>query len=204
MSIWPWSDVVSYIHRYTDISRRKEANVLELGCGAGANIPFFDSLGVNYYGMDGSEYVIQILKEKFPNYAKKLKVGDFSERVPFDITFDVVFDRAALTHNSTDGILKTLQNIYPLLASNGAYIGIDWFSTKHDDFTLGEYYDDFTKVMKNIPGQFHELGKVHFSSKEHLLELFKDFHMKVMEEKIIETVLPKKQCFSSWNFVAYR
>lgn len=39
MSIWPWSDLISYIKRYTEGVSGK--SILELGCGAGANIPFF-------------------------------------------------------------------------------------------------------------------------------------------------------------------
>ena len=38
MSIWPWSDLVSYVMRYTKINENYK--VLEIGCGSGANIPF--------------------------------------------------------------------------------------------------------------------------------------------------------------------
>ena len=38
MSIWPWSDLISYVMRYTKINASYK--VLEIGCGAGANIPF--------------------------------------------------------------------------------------------------------------------------------------------------------------------
>ena len=51
-SIWPWSKVVSLVSRSCkDLSGK---NVLEIGCGAGANIPFFISKKVNYYGIEGS------------------------------------------------------------------------------------------------------------------------------------------------------
>ena len=39
LSTWPWSDLVSYVKRFTKLD--KNSKVLELGCGAGANIPFF-------------------------------------------------------------------------------------------------------------------------------------------------------------------
>ena len=42
-SRWPWSDVVSYVMRYVR-PQNKKIKVLELGCGAGANIPFFQSV----------------------------------------------------------------------------------------------------------------------------------------------------------------
>lgn len=40
MSKWPWSDLVTYVMRYSDV-RKPNFRVLELGCGSGANIPFF-------------------------------------------------------------------------------------------------------------------------------------------------------------------
>jgi len=39
MSLWPWSDLISYVMRYCKPTSNY-FNVLELGCGAGANIPF--------------------------------------------------------------------------------------------------------------------------------------------------------------------
>ena len=37
LSIWPWSDLVSLVMRHKPI--KENFKVLELGCGAGANIP---------------------------------------------------------------------------------------------------------------------------------------------------------------------
>ncbi len=67
-SIWPWSDVVSYVMRYARPKKGQITRVLELGCGAGANIPFFLSFGseMQYFGIDGSHHVIERLKEKYP------------------------------------------------------------------------------------------------------------------------------------------
>ena len=50
MSIWPWSDLVSSFMKLYD-HKKSKINVLEIGCGAGANIPFFMNLNVNYFGM---------------------------------------------------------------------------------------------------------------------------------------------------------
>ena len=47
-SVWPWSDVVSYVMRYARPDR-SPFRALELGFGAGANISFFRSIGVDYY-----------------------------------------------------------------------------------------------------------------------------------------------------------
>ena len=49
LSIWPWSDLVSLVHKNCkSIITKRDGKVLELGCGAGANIPLFLSLNLNY------------------------------------------------------------------------------------------------------------------------------------------------------------
>ncbi len=46
-TLWPWSDLVSLVSRHCcPISSPEKFNMLELGCGPGANIPFFLSLKV--------------------------------------------------------------------------------------------------------------------------------------------------------------
>ena len=64
LSIWPWSDIVSLVSRFCNkIINNKNSKVLELGCGAGANIPFFLSKKNQYFGIDKSEYIINFLKK---------------------------------------------------------------------------------------------------------------------------------------------
>ena len=91
MSIWPWSDLVSYVYRYAKPTT-DDFKVLEIGCGAGANIPFFKHLGVKYYAIDGSESIVKQLKESFPEYKNSIVVGDFTREIPFDEQFDLVVD----------------------------------------------------------------------------------------------------------------
>ena len=45
MSVWPWSDLVSYVMRYARPKDPSNCKVLELGVGAGANIEFFYGSG---------------------------------------------------------------------------------------------------------------------------------------------------------------
>lgn len=87
--------------------------------------------------------------------------------------YDVIVDRASMTHNTTLGIRSGLKHLAKHLGVGDKYIGIDWFSTCHSDYLLGEVVDEFTRC--NIPeGQFVGLGNVHFSTKEHILELFSE------------------------------
>lgn len=202
LSIWPWSDLVSYVMRYCR-NRGSHFKVLEIGCGAGANITFFKDLGVQYYTVDGSEEIVRRMKEKFPDIADHMVSCDFTENIPFPFEFDLVVDRASLTHNATKDIKRSLDLIYTKIKIGGKFIGIDWFSTAHSDFNkAAAFVDDFTR-NGYVEGQFANLGSVHFSDRSHLIQLFHRFAVTVMEHKTIHQEIPDtNHTFASWNFVA--
>lgn len=205
LSIWPWSDLISYVKRYCKYLT-PSSNVLELGCGAGANIPFFLSLPVNYFAIEGSSSMVNNLLKKFPKLNGRLVNADFTKSIPFDERFDLIIDRASLTHNSTQSILACLELIRQKLKSGSKYIGIDWFSTDHSEYANREAIeiDKYTKTGYKT-GQFAGVGSVHFSDKNHLMELFCDFDMEILELKIIYRKVPNDDYkFASWNFVAVK
>jgi hypothetical protein len=202
LSTWPWSDLVSYFHRYAK-PFSFETKILEIGFGAGANVPFFRTLGVDYSGIEGSQTIYSKVFESFPGLSDKLYLGDFLS-YEFPEVYDVIIDRASMTHNSTLAINNGLKHLSKYLAVGGKYIGIDWFSTCHSDYLLGEVIDEFTKF--NIPeGQFIGVGNVHFSTKEHILQLFSDagFRVTRLEHKQSISEIPNiGHLFASWNLVA--
>jgi len=196
--------LVSYVMRYVRPTG-KEFTVLELGCGAGANIPFFLSLGVQYYAIEGSSSVIKKLHDKFPQIKKNLVSGDFTQDMPFNTNFDLVVDRSSVTHNTEDGIRNCLKIVHNKLQSEGKYVGIDWFSLLHSDYVKGQKDSDVFTKTGYAHGQFASVGRVHFSNKEHLVDLFKDFDILVLEHKEIKTEIPvNEKIFASWNLVAQK
>ena len=206
LSIWPWSDLVSLVHRNCkSIITRRDGKVLELGCGAGANIPLFISLNLNYHAVEGSKAIVERLKKKFPEIENNIVSGDFTLGHSFGNDFDLIFDRASITHNSTKGIKSTLKIIADSLKPGGLFIGSDWFSTNHSDFNHGSKIDDeFTKT-NFTSGQFSGVGKVHFSTKEHIIDLFSDFEVLLLEEKNYQQKFPyDDHCVGLWNIVAKR
>jgi SAM-dependent methyltransferase len=203
-SAWPWSDVVSYVLRYCK-ERNSNFKVLELGCGAGANIPFFKSLGVKYYGIEGSQSIVNRLIERYPEYSDRIIQGDFTQDIPFDEKFDLVIDRASLTHNTGEAISNCIDLVKKKLAANGKFIGIDWFSTLHSDYQLGDQYDDDYTRTNIATGQFEGVGKVHFSDRAHISKLFDGFELTQLEHKLNKIEIPEsKHVFASWNFVAVK
>lgn len=202
LSTWPWSDLVSYVMRYARPSG-PEYSVLEIGCGAGANIPFFIKLGVRYYAIEGSPYIVRKLQAEFPELEKNIVTGDFTEVIPFSEEFDLVVDRSSLTHNTTSAIKRCLALVYEKLKPGGKFIGIDWFSTLHSDYDAGIDDGDSYTRKDYTTGQFAEVGRVHFSDKAHIAELFENFHLDILEHKVIKRELPESDhVFATWNFVA--
>jgi SAM-dependent methyltransferase len=211
ISIYPWTDLVSYVMRYGNIDKyenRKDFKVLELGCGVGANIPLFYKLGVDYYAIEGSQTAIDLILDYY-YLDNKIKVDDFCKAIDFDIKFDLIVDRAAVTHNTTDDIKNCLDIVYNKLKPNGKFIGIDWFSMNHSDYisidcNLYNFKDVYT-CCNFKEGQFKDVGKVHFSNEKHINKLFSNFKVEILEEKIIKKLVPISEDnyqFASWNFVA--
>jgi hypothetical protein len=88
------------------------------------------------------------------------------------------------------------------MKKNSLYIGIDWFSTKHDEFKKNvKKIDRYTRTDFK-KGQFAHVGPVHFSNKSHILKLFGKFEIIILEQKTVVTEIPKKKNFALWNFVA--
>ena len=201
MSIWPWSDLISAVMK--NKPKNENFKVLELGCGAGANIPFFTSLDADYYAIEGSEEIVKKLHKKYPQYKNNIIVGDFTKKIPNE-KFDLIIDRASLTHNNQMAINQCLNLCYEQLSNSGKFIGIDWFSTKCSDYKKGKQAEDvWTKFDFEEEGWFTGLGKIHFSDKKHLLDLFKKFEIISLAHKDLFHEIPDKNLkFSTWNFVA--
>ena len=204
LSIWPWSDIVSLVHRHCkQLISSSGVKVLELGCGAGANIPLFLALGWSYYAIEGSPTVVAKLHHRYPNLVNNILLGDFTAKMPFDQAFDLVIDRASLTHNTTPSIINALEMSWRSLKSGGIFIGSDWFSVNHSDYSQGDKTEDIYTRANYLKGQFLGVGKVHFSDEFHIRSLFKKFEILYLEEKLISSYEPKNDHqFASWNFVA--
>jgi SAM-dependent methyltransferase len=204
LSVWPWSDIVSLVHRHCKpLIVAKGGRVLELGCGAGANIPLFLALGMDYYAIEGSPTIVAQLHQRYPHLVDNIRVGDFTSDQPFDGNFDLVIDRASLTHNNTSSIKNALRISFDALKPGGVFIGSDWFSTNHTDYLGGEVADDKYTRTSHSKGQFVGVGRVHFSDEAHLRDLFSKFEILFMEEKLTRRYEPHdNHQFASWNIVA--
>lgn len=207
LSIWPWTDMVILVNRFANPSAFAENKpaALEIGCGAGANIPFIKSMGFDYYGIDGSATAINICRNHFPELKKNLVVGDFSKDLGFKRKFSLIIDRASLTSNPRSNIFKILSNISKGLNKDGKFVSVTLYSDKHFWFNTGEILfsqDYFTRGNFN-DGPFKGIGWVHFFNRQEIEDCFIHFDIEFLEH------VEKKSCIGNtedgtafWNLVA--
>lgn len=96
--------------------------VLDLGCGPGHYTRFFSDQGMTTVGIDYSDEMIRIAKEKYETDSHtKFEVGDMRDLgklFPAN-SFDGVWANASLLHISPDEIGETLDAIFTITANNG-------------------------------------------------------------------------------------
>ncbi|MBQ4846320.1 class I SAM-dependent methyltransferase [Pseudoalteromonas sp. MMG005] len=178
MSVWPWSEIVSGSLRHTNLRNASEKfAILEVGCGAGANFPFFLTHCPNVYGMDGSSFIIEQLKERYPSIAGNLHTCDFTKPWPISHQFDLIVDRGASVHNGHKDIQRYLNQAYEQLKEGGIMLITDWFSTEHSDYEKApESIDKYTKSGYTW-GPFAGVGSVNFFDAELIHTLVQQFEI---------------------------
>jgi len=202
LSVWPWSDLVSSVMHFAEPANEK-LRVLEIGCGAGANIPLFDSLNADYYGIDGSATIIEKLKQAFPDKSHQLHACDFTKEFYFDGPFDLIIDRGSLTHNCDADIRKSINLAFLALRKSGKLISVDWFSSEHSGNTAGEPGDDPYTRINFQTGPLIGTSIAHFSDQENIEDIFSKWTIVRLDHRTATPVIPKAGNFSaSWNIVA--
>ena len=205
LSIWPWDEVIALTHR--NFKQKDNMVVLELGCGAGANIPFFSSIGAKYYAIEGSAHIVERLQNSFKSDKIHITCGDFTKGFGFEEIIgrvDLIIDRSAVTHNSTESIKSVVKLANQYLKPGGKFIGFDWYSLDSDYFKTSDKItiDDYT--FKFNSGLLAGYGNVHGSDPAHIKDLFSEFKIEYLTHNIKTELMPTPFRYSSFSFVAVK
>lgn len=187
-SVWPWTDLISCCERYVwpRIDSDHTPRVLELGAGVGANIPYFLSKKCDYYGIDSSLESVRLITQAFPQMAKRVRVADFTQEIPFSETFDVIVDRGSVTCNSLSGIQSCLDLVTEKLNPNGLFVGVTWYSNKHTSSNAGVPWsqEDRSTRREINEGPLSGIDPVHFTDEKELRELFSELTLSLLVESV--------------------
>ena len=167
-----------YGHMINIFLRKMPKDVLDIGCGAGINLPlskWFDF--VNYTGIDYAEKTLEHSKNVYPRV-------NFEVQDAFNLNLKQKFDLAIISgvlilYKEESDRLKLLENAKNYLKDDGFLIAIVW-----KDSWLLKYSIKLSRVIakiKNIKLPEDFMG-VHFSQKE-AMDMFEKANFKV-EEKI--------------------
>jgi ubiquinone/menaquinone biosynthesis C-methylase UbiE len=157
-------------------AERKNINILEVGCGPGANVWFLGREGFNVSAIDGSSTAIKLLRQRLDSEKigyDQLEVGDIL-KLPFESNkFDAVIDNECIYCNNLENSRKIIQEVKRVLKPGGLFYSRT-FST---DQSIGEAEE--MQVRKGIlefetvsDGPLKGKGFVRLSNEQSIKDLY--------------------------------
>ena len=168
--------------------------VLDLGCGNGRNIVYFNEKLTDYYGVDNSVELIKLAKKKYPQ--KNFRVDDALNLSFAGSFFDKVYGIAVLHQIPSEKLrLKFLREVERVLKPKGLLVLTVWklYRIDHLILTLKSYF------MKMINKSKLDYGDIlipwgdkieryyHFFSEKELRELIKKADFKLIESGVVKS-----------------
>lgn len=204
-----YRDVLNTI--YNQIRVKNEAKILDIGFGTGVLTKRLYDDGYEIWGIDFSEKMIEISREKMPE--AKLIQYDFSKGIPdelVDENFDFIISTYALHHLNETEKVKFLTKLLDLLNNKGMIlIGDIAFETRkmHDKCKsdCGEdNWDDeeFYLVFDEIEKSFKEVEFTQISHCAGVLRLSNKIVDKrnILDDEVFTYKITKdKKVFISWR-----
>ncbi|MFA6422514.1 MAG: class I SAM-dependent methyltransferase [Candidatus Buchananbacteria bacterium] len=107
---------------------KDRGSVLDLGCGNGRMAKLFENTGISYLGIDNSQELIKIGKERFKDHKNiSFEVGDVVDLHLADNSCDLILMIAALHHIPTKELrLKILADIYKAMKNDSVLVLYNW------------------------------------------------------------------------------
>lgn len=178
---YPPEDLVRFMARkFSHLDRPGDTRVLEVGCGAGANIWFLAREGYQVAGIDGSEKAVDLARKRLeeecvPGIAERadLRQGNFATLPWTHETFDAVVDIEAIYANTMATIRATITEVHRVLKPRGYFFG-KMFSTQTSGHQTGEEIELNTSLNPTVGG-CAGFGLSHFFTEGELRELFSEF-----------------------------
>lgn len=146
--------------------------VIDVGCGNGRLYQLLAEKQVEYIGVDQSEELLKIAREKFP--AGRFLLREMTNTLLPENIADTVFCIAAFHHLSTEASrVKTLQEMKRIVKPGGALVMLNW--NLYNNWARGKYQGDergdFQIPWKNDKGTVLAMRYYHGFMLEELHDL---------------------------------
>lgn len=151
----------------------KSCTILDLGCGTGLELEAYLILNPSaaIWGIDLSEKMLSVLKNKFPNKKINLICGSYFDVSFENDRFDAAVSVESLHHFTARKKLSLYRKLFDALKANGYFILTDYFA--ESESLEREYFDALQrlKTEQGIGG-----GSYHFDTPltvDHEVEILK-------------------------------
>ena len=168
--------------------------VLDLGCGNGRNIIYFNEKLTEYYGVDNSVELIRLAKKKYPQ--KNFRVDDALDLSFAGSFFDKVYSIAVLHQIPSEKLrLRFLKEAKRVLKPKGLLVLTVWKLHRIDHMILA-LKSAFMKMIKKSKLDYGDVlvpwgDKIeryyHFFSEKELTGLVEKAGLKLIESGVIKS-----------------
>ncbi|ARN85051.1 class I SAM-dependent methyltransferase [Candidatus Nucleicultrix amoebiphila] len=184
-------------------------NLLDWGCGRGANVNYFNQLGFKAQGMDMSESDIEVAKIRYPHIAHRftrVSPSPSENTLPIE-KYDVITAIQSLYYLSNTDFKILIDSLYSALKPNGIFyatmMGISHgyfeFSKEHEDglrqitfntkrgYSLEQYFVNFTQNKEHLIDKLSAFKPVHigYYDEKYREDEGSGFHWTFVGQKIV-------------------
>lgn len=161
------------------LGKAKTLRVLDLGCGAGRHLVYFESHGLKACGVDFAQTGLGVAKKRLRGQGlDALLVRGDIKTLPFvDSCFDIVVSTRVIYHQRLEEIRNTILEIRRVLERRGLLL-IDLLSTRTHKYGKGARLEENTFVEQE--GLENDVIH-HFSDKQEIQRLFANFKILGLE-----------------------
>lgn len=186
--------------------------ILDLGCGNGRLLQIFKGMNIEYFGVDNSEKLIEIAKEKYPE--NKFQVAD-ALNLPFpENFFDKIYSIAVLHHIPSEEFkLQFLKEAKRVLKPGGFLILTVWNLWQRKTAwkllikatilkLLGRSKLDLKDIFypwKNSNKKIISQRYFHLFTKRELKKIFKEIGFKIKEIGTLEKIRASEKKREKWT-----
>ena len=165
---YPPEHVIRFVARNFYSKDRKSVNILDFGCGAGANTWYLCREKFNVYAFDGSKSAVNKVNAMLEREGLKanVSVADGMQLDYSDNYFDAIIDNVSIYCNYYENINAMYEKCYKLLKNDGLLYTV-CFGKKTDGYKTGNEIEKDT-YQNMTCGHLMDRGMCHFFDVESL------------------------------------